>query len=133
MISEKAILVKQGKPISFHRGVEPICKHCKRVETYFTYECKHPKNSGENYNRYEYKQPCTELEWQVCPFNLTEKLELCLPCYGRSTELLREFVKNEFHGELVVTLNSQREIKLTIYSIEPEENGNLKSVSYKIV
>ena len=129
---EKAILVKQAKPISFHRGVEPICCHCKQVEIYFTWECKHPKNSGENYNRYEYREPCTTLEWEICPLNPQRKLELHLPPYGRATELLRQFNKNGFHGELVVTLNWQGEIQLTVYSLERQENGNLKEVSYRI-
>lgn len=72
MVDEKAILVKRGSPMTFHRGVEVICYHCKKAETYFTYECKHPKNNGENYNHYEYKEPCTEIEWEVCPFNINK-------------------------------------------------------------
>ena len=64
---------------------------------------------------------------------MNEKLELCLPSYGKSTELLRKFVNDKFHGELVVTLNSQGEIHLTIYSVKREVNGNLKSVTYRIV
>lgn len=69
MVSERAILIKQGKPISFYRGVEPICSYSSLCLMYNTWECKHPKNSGENYNRYEYRQPCTDLEWEVCPLN----------------------------------------------------------------
>ena len=67
-ISKEAILVKQGKPISHYRGVEPVCVHCKRVLLYGTWECKHPASKDLK----EYKEPCTTLEWEVCPLKRVE-------------------------------------------------------------
>jgi len=62
----------------------------------------------------------------------SKKITLKLPSYGRSTELLRKFASKQFHGELVVTLNWQGEIELTVYSIQRESNGDLKHISYRI-
>lgn len=62
-----------------------------------------------------------------------EKLKIELPYRGRSRELLRKFSKKGFHGELVVTLNSQGEIHLTVYSLERDKQGNLKHITYRIV
>lgn len=128
-MSEKAVLVKQGNPVSRYRGVEPICRHCEKVMLYGTWECKHEKSK----DTHEYKNPCTTLEWEVCPLNPENKLKLCLPAYGRATELLRKFSNKDFHGEIVVTLNWQGEIRLTVYSLEQEENGDLKKVTYRVV
>jgi len=80
MINEKAILVKDGTPISFH-GIEKqaensqvnkigsTCKHCEIVDNYYTFECKHPDNNGKDYDFHEYHSSCRLLDWNLCPLN----------------------------------------------------------------
>lgn len=57
-----------------------------------------------------------------------------LPEDGRSRELLREFQNKPYHGELVVTLNSEGEIQLTVYPIsEKVEPSNLPYKNYSVL
>lgn len=57
-------MIKVGTPVLFYRGTEPICLHCRLVGG-GTYKCEHPTTNCGN----EYREPCTTLEWQVCPLN----------------------------------------------------------------
>lgn len=65
---------KVGKPISFYRGVEPICLYCYRSKKSPSskidlFHCGHPQTKDTN----DYDEPCTTLEVQVCPFRKKER------------------------------------------------------------
>lgn len=66
-------LVKNCKPINYHYGTPPKCRHIERISMYSTWECKHP----EVRDSHEYKDCCTDLDWKICPLKAEKKNVVC--------------------------------------------------------
>jgi len=60
---KEALLVRRGSPIGFYRKLEPICYQCQRILDSHKYICNARKDDQQ------YSEPCTELEWEICPLN----------------------------------------------------------------
>jgi len=64
-------MLRQQKPISWHKHVVPMCRYCKdaRLElgrNKLQFKCKHSDCTDEN----SYSDACSEQDWIVCPLRL---------------------------------------------------------------